>query len=467
MSSMQKRLYMHTIGCQMNVYDSQQIARLLKPLGYELVPAEDDADLIIVNTCSVREKAEQKAFSLLGRLAALKQKKPGMIIAVGGCVAQQAGRSIFSRAPHVDLVFGTQAVDRIAGLIKAVQDDRRARVDIAFQDDFRGGALTAGIPEAPAGPCRFVTIMRGCNNFCTYCIVPYVRGREVSRTPDEVLSEIRRLVRCGAREVTLLGQNVNSYGKNHGLCSFAELLEAVNGIDDLWRIRFTTSHPKDLSADLMRCFGRLEKLCPHIHLPFQAGSDRVLKRMNRRYTRDQYLEKIERLRDIRPDIALSADIIVGFPGETDEDFQQTLDLMRRVRYDSVFAFKYSDRPGVPAVDLDGKVDDAEKGARLTELLNLQKKITLSRHQALLGTLQPVLVEGPGKKQDAMGMQWTGRTPCNKVVNFTGCGSCNYTGTMPTLRIERAFAHSLRGELAQTCPADGRERSFQKCCSECA
>ena len=467
MSPVQKRLYIHTIGCQMNVYDSQQISRLLKPLGYELAPTEDDADLIIVNTCSVREKAEQKAFSLLGRLAALKKKKPGMIIAVGGCVAQQAGRSVFSKAPHVDLVFGTRAVDRIAGLIEAVQNDRRARLDISFQEASCGGSFPAETPEVPAGPCRFVTIMRGCDNFCTYCIVPHVRGREASRTPDEILSEIRRLVRCGAREITLLGQNVNSYGKKDGLCSFAELLEAVNGIDDLWRIRFTTSHPKDLSADLMRCFGRLEKLCPHIHLPFQAGSDRVLKRMNRKYTRDQYLEKIELLRDVCPNIALSSDIIVGFPGETDEDFRQTLDLMRRVQYDSVFAFKYSDRPGVPAVDLDGKVNDAEKGARLTELLDLQRKITLSRHQALLGTLQPVLVEGPGKKQDAAGMQWTGRTPCNKVVNFAGEGSSNYTGAMPIIRIEKAFAHSLRGELAQNCPADGREWSFQPCCSECA
>ena len=439
MSSMQKRLYMHTIGCQMNVYDSQQIARLLKPLGYELVPAEYDADLIIVNTCSVREKAEQKAFSLLGRLAALKQKKPGMIIAVGGCVAQQAGRSIFSRAPHVDLVFGTQAVDRIAGLIKAVQDDRRARVDIAFQDDFRGGALTAGIPEAPAGPCRFVTIMRGCNNFCTYCVVPYVRGREKSREPNEIIQEIKALAEDGCKEVTLLGQNVNSYGSNlEKKVTFAELLYEINKIDGIERIRFMTSHPKDLTDDLIKAIKECDKVCKHVHLPVQAGSNNILSRMNRKYTKEHYLNLVEKLKKAVPDIAITTDIIVGFPGETEEDFLETIDIVKKVQYDSAFTFLYSVREGTEAAKMENQVPDEVKHERFDKLLDVLYPIVLERNQQCIGKVFPVLVES------AENDKLTGRTEHFRLVHFKGSNAL--IGEIVNVRITNVKTFHMEGEF---------------------
>jgi len=453
-----KKLFIQTIGCQMNVYDSERIAGVLAPLNYETTAAIETADLIIVNTCAIRQKAEQKVFSFLGRLARVKQKNPQLIIGVGGCVAQQEGEKIFERVPFIDVVFGTHAIGRLAGMITRVEKKHCRLVDVALAaeidtfetlQDFRSdGKITS-----------FVTIMQGCDNYCTYCVVPYVRGTEASRHPDKIIQEIQDLVACGVREVTLLGQNVNSYGQKEGHGTFPQLLARINAIPDLIRIRFTTSHPKDLSTDLGQAFRELDKLCKHIHLPVQSGSDRVLKRMNRKYNRERYLAKVDELRQFCPDIAISSDFIVGFPGETDQDFKQTLDLIQKVGYDSLFVFKYSDRPSAPAVRFSDKISEKEKNKRLQILLELQDEITVKKHQALVGSTQEILVEGLSKKQapidspkpvqDRGRQQWTGRTLTNRIVNFEQAQHLqthnrNFTGRLVQVRIEKAYKHSLWG-----------------------
>jgi tRNA-2-methylthio-N6-dimethylallyladenosine synthase len=451
-----KSFFIHTIGCQMNVRDSERIAGGLAPLGYVPAPSAEDADLVVVNTCSVRAKAEQKAFSLLGQLAAVKARRPEVILAVAGCVAQQEGERIRERAPHVDLVLGTRAIHRLGELLRRLAVHPRPLVDVAMD----------GFPEETVGPpsgraagkvSRFVTIMRGCDNFCAYCVVPYVRGRESSRPPNAILQEIRTLCDAGVREVTLLGQNVNSYGAKEGICSFAQLLAQINAETDLARIRFTTSHPKDLTPELIRSFAALEKLCPHIHLPVQSGSNSILARMNRRYTREHYLDNVAKLRDSCGQIALTSDILVGFPGESRSDFEATLDLMQQVEFDSVFAFMYSDRPNTPARFFPGKVPEREKRERLQELLALQEHITSAKHRSLVGSMQEVLTEGFSKRPVAgsaargPGKQWTGRTPGNKIVHFCEAGPCAGAdlirpGRLVPVRIERALAHSLWGCL---------------------
>lgn len=447
-----KNLYIHTIGCQMNVYDSERIAGGLAPLGYRQVSEPESADLVILNTCAIREKAEQKVFSFLGRMAGLKRKNPELIIGVGGCVAQQEGRKILDRAPYLDLVFGTHAISRLPVLIQQVETRGGHRVDVVLSNTIQES------PTYPVSPnadqiSRFVTIMQGCDNYCTYCVVPYVRGTEMSRSPERILSEIQSFADSGIREVTLLGQNVNSYGKKEGLCDFSELLTRVNAIEGLLRIRFTTSHPKDLSSELIATFNRLDKLCKHIHLPVQSGSTRILSRMNRKYTRDMYLEKIDRLRDACPDIAVTSDIIVGFPGETPEDFEDTLSLIRRVAYDGLFAFMYSDRPNAPAADFPEKIPEAEKAERLQQVLGLQETITLEKNQSMLRSDQVVLVEGISQRmntfetsQDA-DPQWYGRTPGHKIVHFPEperLFASGNIGRLKTIRIEKAFSHSLWG-----------------------
>lgn len=455
----ERYLHINTIGCQMNVYDSERIASLMAADGYRLTDEIEAADLIVVNTCAIREKAEQKAFSFLGRLAALKRKKPELIIAAGGCVAQQEGERIFKRTPFVDLVFGTQAVGRLPDMVASVRDRRRRVVDVGMAEGPE--RFDAPLPEGrSAEVTRFVTIMQGCDNYCTYCVVPYVRGREASREPEDILSEICGLVDCGVREVTLLGQNVNSYGIKEGLCSFAELLRRIDGIEGLYRIRFTTSHPKDISSQLVEAFAEVPKLCGHIHLPVQSGSDAVLKRMNRKYTRADYLEKVEALRRTRPDIAITSDMIVGFPGETEADFEMTLDLMETVGFDGLFAFMYSDRPNAPAARFDRKVPDAEKERRLDILLKRQSGITHRKNLELVGTVQEVLVEGTSKRHDDDAnahveavAQWRGRTEGNKIINFTLNGADeagidgDLNGRMARVAIEEAFVHSLRGRGA--------------------
>jgi tRNA-2-methylthio-N6-dimethylallyladenosine synthase len=454
-----KRIHISTIGCQMNVYDANQIAGVLAPLGYTGTDDIESADLVVVNTCTIREKAEQKAFSFLGRLAKIKSANPSLIVAVGGCVAQQEGRAILKRMPHVDLVFGTHAIFHLPEMIRRIETTRCRLVDVRLSDTIEFDSPVAG-PLTDGQVSAFVTIMRGCDNHCTYCVVPHVRGREASRHPDRIVEEIRLRVGQGVREVILLGQNVNSYGNKEGLCSFAELLERVNGIAGLGRIRFTTSHPKDLSEDLIHAFGHLEKLCQHIHLPVQSGDDDVLKRMNRRYTRDGYLEKIARLRAQCPDMAITSDFIVGFPGETDRQFQSTLDLIATVRYDGLFAFMYSDRPQAPATAFSGKISEAVKKERLQALLGLQERITMEKHQAMVGRVGRVLVEGPSrgveavdKENAASPVRWTGRLPSNHIVHFSVPGNVPagkevLTGTFADIIIEGTHAHSLWGRLTR-------------------
>lgn len=457
-----KLLYIDTIGCQMNVYDSEQFVRSLRPLGYTLTLSLDRADLVIVNTCSIREKAEQKAFSFLGRLAILKRKNPDLIIGVGGCMAQQEGGRLPDKMPYLDFVFGTQAIGRLPKIVKEIELNRRPLVDIDYADGNGELELMATVPsiEDNKTPTRFVTIMRGCDNHCSYCVVPSVRGREASRNPEAILREIRNLVKSGVREITLLGQNVNSFGKKEGSCSFPDLLLRINDIEDLLRIRFTTSHPKDLSKNLINAFRNLDKLCKHIHLPVQSGSNSILRRMNRKYTRENYLEKIDQMRTVCPEISISTDIIVGFPGETSEDFNATLDLIKEVEYDSLFSFKYSDRPNAPASGFSGKVSEVEKKERLEAVINSGKKYAFKKNRALIGSTELILVEGISKKQrkSAAGFklndcQWSGRTSTNKIVNFTRergpySDDAISKGQMIPVRIDKAFVHSLSGTVAE-------------------
>ncbi len=455
---------MNTIGCQMNVYDSDRIAKGLRPLRYEITPHLEKADLIIVNTCAIREKAEQKVFSFLGRLAGLKRKKPDLIIGVGGCVAQQEGAKILERLPHLDLVFGTHAIHRLPDAVRTISSKKCRIVDIQMAEQINEPDFVANGCEA-GHVTRFVTIMQGCDNFCTYCVVPYVRGRESSRRPENIIREVRQLVESGVREITLLGQNVNSYGKKENLCTFAELLRRINDIDGLLRIRFTTSHPKDLSQELILAFNELDKLCHHIHLPIQSGSNRVLKMMNRKYTREIYLEKIDKLRNICPRIAITTDIIVGFPGETTTDFEKTLELMKTVEFDGLFAFQYSDRPNAAAVRLPGKISKEEIKERLQQVLKLQDHFTIRKNRALKGSTQTVLVEGFSKKQHQVNpsdkgqrLQWSGRTSTNKIVNFfknddENAGDQNMVGRLVDVKILKAFSHSLWGKTDSKEPTD--------------
>jgi tRNA-2-methylthio-N6-dimethylallyladenosine synthase len=452
---MPKRVFIKTMGCQMNVNDSDLMARALASAGYETIPTPKGADLILVNTCAIREKAEQKVYSFLGRLAALKAKNPGLLIAVAGCVAQNQGDAVFSRAPHVDLVLGTHETARLPELVRELSHGRRKITATRFNTLIP----ETPFPPAPGAPRKvsaFVTIMQGCDNFCAYCVVPYVRGREMSRTPEAVLGEARGLVSSGVREIVLLGQNVNSYGKKEGLPSFSRLLEKVAEIPGLLRLRFTTSHPKDLSPELVRAFAAIDKLCPHIHLPVQSGSDRVLKRMKRGTTRAEYIEKAAALREARPGIAITSDFIAGFPGETEEDFDLTLSLIETVGFDSVFAFQYSDRPVAPSSRFPDKVPEKEKARRLNRLLELAGNISRAKNEALVGVVEPVLVEGRGARDTG---QWTGRGPTNRVVNFDAKDAPpeDLTGRIVTVRVEKGLPHSLWGQVVP----GGSEGTFRR------
>ena len=435
-----KKVFIRTFGCQMNEYDSERMLALLKG---EYIPCREpkEADLILVNTCSVRKKAEEKVYGLVGRLKHLKRTRPEVIIGVCGCVAQQEGEQLLKRLPHVDLVLGPQAVYRLPEALEKIARGKGPVVDTRFHKDFRQPLI---LPELNGDrPVKaFVTIMQGCDNFCTYCVVPYTRGREISRPPEDILAEVECLVRQGVREITLLGQNVNSYGrKEKGFPSFAELLREVASVPGLWRLRFTTSHPKDLDEDLMRCFAEVPELCEHLHLPVQAGSNRVLKRMHRRYTREEYLSRVKKLREISPEIALTTDIIVGFPGETEEDFEQTLTLLEEVRFDEIFSFKYSDRPLARSTAFEDKVPEEEKARRLARVHALQDRITREINESYLGKVVEVLVEGKSPGNPAL---WTGRTRTNHVVNFSGPHGLK--GKLVRVLIEDCGQHSLRGRV---------------------
>ncbi len=440
MVTCEKYLYIRTFGCQMNVHDSEQMAALLRESGYRVTKEISEADLIIINTCSVREKAEQKAHSYLGRLRRLTQQKRGLIIGIAGCLAQQWGRDFLRKIPHLDFVLGTHNIDRLPEIVERIERTRERIV----ATDFRESVTSAGVCVLPQNGSlsAYVTIMQGCNNFCSYCIVPYLRGREESRRVDDIINEIQRLARHGIREVTLLGQNVNSYG--NGAASeggFPELLHMVNDIEGIDRIRFTTSHPKDLSEELMKCFASLEKLCEHIHLPVQSGSADILKRMNRGYSPSDYLEKVERLRNWCPDISITSDIIVGFPGESDEDFQKTIDLMEKVRFDNTFSFAYSDRPGIAAAVFQNKVSDEVKNHRLRLLQSVQNELTIQSNLRMVGREEDVFIEGASRNRKT---DMTGRTRNNKIVNVPG--EVTLKGTFVNTRITKAYAHSLRGRI---------------------
>lgn len=434
-----KKLYIETFGCQMNVNDSETMFSLLKDLDYEPTEAPDGADLVILNTCCIRAKAEQKVFSELGRLKRLKRGGRKVLLGVGGCIAQQEGEKLLKRVPFLDLVFGTHSLHLLPEMVRAAEKgERLSRND--FLDPETRLDLFPG-RDADGGVTRFVTVMQGCDNFCSYCIVPYVRGREVSRRSEDILREIRDLAARGVREVTLLGQNVNSYGlKSPDEPDFAGLLRLVAKVDGIERIRFTTSHPKDISPSLITCFAELDKLCSHIHLPAQSGSDRMLELMNRGYTRREYLDKIEALKQARPGIHVTGDMIVGFPGESEEDFLMTLSLMEEVGYADLFSFVFSARPETAAASLPDNLTRREKQERLDRLQAMQRRMTLERSKSLVGTVQDVLVEGTSKQ----GGQLFGRTSGNRIVNFPADPSL--IGAMVQVRIVEAFPNSLLGEL---------------------
>ena len=443
----QKRVYIETYGCQMNEQDSERMLRILEGYDYSETKEAKEADLVLINTCSVREKPEHKVYSALGRFKELKEEK-ATIIGVAGCVAQQEGERLLDRIPYLDMVIGTHAIPALPKLLQKVEVFGQRVCEIGFDPD--GEYLKTPLPQRPpvVGSIRsvkvksYITIMQGCDHFCSFCIVPYVRGREKSRSSQEIIEEVRCLTQMGIKEVCLLGQNVNGYGKGlEGEISFPELLSRINGIDGLQRIRFTTSHPRDLSEELIQAFSKLPKLCEHIHLPFQSGSNKILKSMHRDYTKESYLEKIGRLRERCPSVAITADVIVGFPGEEEDDFNQTLDLIHRVQFDDLFSFKYSPRKGTRAAQIQDQVNEKVKQDRLAKLQGIQKEITLQKNQALVGCIDETLVEGQSKQSDR---DVTGRTRSNKIVNFEG--DLGLAGELVPVRITKAYPHSLRGEI---------------------
>lgn len=429
-----------TFGCQMNFHDSEKLAAMLQQMNYLETEEKEKADLIIVNTCCVRENAELKVYGNLGELKHLKEKNPDLILAVCGCMMQQKHvvEKIRKSYPFVDLVFGTHNLHRFPELLANAQCMEGLLVEVWDNEE----AITEDLPvERRYSSKAFVNIMYGCNNFCSYCIVPYTRGRERSREPEKIVEEIRELAAHGTLEVTLLGQNVNSYGKTlENEMDFADLLVLINEIPGIERIRFMTSHPADFSHKLMDAMAHLDKVCNHIHLPVQAGNNKVLKEMNRKYTREVYLDKVKRLKEKIPGIAITTDIIVGFPGETDEDFEDTLDLVREVGYDSAFTFLYSIRTGTPAAKMENQVAEEDKMRRFRKLVDTVNQVGLNNNLMVIGQTLPVLVEGPSKNNPN---RLTGRTETHKLVNFEG--RQEWIGTIVPVTITDAKTFSLLGE----------------------
>ena len=440
---MAKKLFIRTFGCQMNEYDSDKMADVLAA-SEDIVKTDtpEDADIILFNTCSVREKAQERVFHDLGRVRLLKQAKPGLIIGVGGCVASQEGEAIVARAPYVDVVFGPQTLHRLPQLIAEKRRIGKSQVDISFPEIEKFDHLP---PAKVEGGAAFVSIMEGCSKFCTYCIVPYTRGEEVSRPFDDVLTEVAGLAAQGVGEVTLLGQNVNAYrgamAGSEEKADLALLIEYIAEIPGIERIRYTTSHPRELSQRLIDVYAKTPKLVSHLHLPVQSGSDRVLAAMKRGYTALEFKSLVRKLRAARPDLSLSSDFIVGFPGETAEDFEKTMKLIEDVCFDASFSFIYSPRPGTPAAEL---ADDTPAEVKLERLQRLQQRIdALAQEvsQAMVGSVQRVLVEGLSKKDER---ELAGRTDNNRIVNFEG--QTRLTGRFVDVRITAALPHSLRGEI---------------------
>ncbi|HNV08104.1 MAG: tRNA (N6-isopentenyl adenosine(37)-C2)-methylthiotransferase MiaB [Dokdonella sp.] len=440
---MSGKLYIKTHGCQMNEYDSAKMADVLGAAhGLELTEDEAEADVILINTCSIREKAQEKVFSQLGRWKELKQHKASVVIGVGGCVASQEGEAIVRRAPHVDLVFGPQTLHRLPEMIEARRSSGKPQVDISFPEIEKFDRL----PEPRAeGPTAFVSIMEGCSKYCSFCIVPYTRGEEISRPFDDVLAEIAQLADQGVREVTLLGQNVNAYrGPMHGggTADLGLLIHALAEIDGIGRIRFTTSHPMEFGDSLIAAYANVPKLANFLHLPVQSGSDRILAAMKRGYTTLEFKQRIRKLRAVRPDICISSDFIVGFPGETDEDFEKTMKLVEDVGFDQSFSFIYSARPGTPAASLADETPADTKQARLQRLQALLNEHGRQINEGMLGSTQRVLVEGPSRRDAS---ELTGRTENMRKVNFAG--DLRMAGQFVDVLITEVMSNSLRGRVS--------------------
>ncbi len=459
---MTKKYHIWTSGCQMNVHDSEKMSGIFSESGCSQSDDINNADVIVLNTCSIRDKAEQKFYSKLGRLRKIKEKRPELKVAVAGCIAQQKGDTLFKNFPYVDFVFGPNNIDNLQSWIESSDVERRtlddkknktldARRSTAIQDnpDYHNKLL----PVKREGQVRaWVSIMYGCDNFCAYCVVPYTRGRERSRPIRDIRHELIGLASEGFKEVTLLGQNVNSYGKKlNDNIDFPDLLKELHEVDGITRIRFVTSHPKDLSDKLIQTMKDFPKLCNHIHLPLQAGSDKVLSLMNRRYTYGDYKEKVNMLKQAIPDIAITSDIIVGFPGEDDGDFKMTLNALKEIQYDGLFAFKYSKRPDTKALDLPDHISEDIKSVRLDKVLKLQEEITFDKNIKLEGEILEVLVEGVSESDKS---RMTGRTGNNKIVNFNGTEED--IGNLVTIKILKAMQHSLFGERVQ----ESRVHGFQ-------
>jgi tRNA-2-methylthio-N6-dimethylallyladenosine synthase len=439
---MPQKLYIETHGCQMNEYDSSSMVNLLRHSHkVEITKNPQEADILLLNTCSIRERAQEKVFSQLGEWRSLKNAKPGLIIGVGGCVASQEGANIRKRAPYVDIVFGPQTLHRLPALLNEVMNNGKAAVDVSFPEIEKFDRL----PEPRAEGVRaFVSIMEGCSKYCSFCVVPYTRGEEISRPFDDVLAEIVCLAQQGIREVTLLGQNVNDYRGNKfegGIADLAELIYYTAEIDGIERIRFSTSHPLAFSDRLIQAYAEIPKLANHLHLPVQSGSDRILALMKRGYTALEYKSKIRKLRKVRPDISLTSDFIIGFPGETEKDFMATMNLIQDVGFDHSFSFIYSKRPGTPAAEL---ADDVTPEIKKQRLHILQERLVMQGQKisdAMIGTVQQVLVDGPSRKNPD---ELTGRTENNRIVNFAG--DAHATGQFAAVKIYAALRTSLRGEL---------------------
>jgi tRNA-2-methylthio-N6-dimethylallyladenosine synthase len=435
-----KLFHIITFGCQMNEHDSERMTGILEAQGFSSAPDAGQADMIILNTCSIREKAEQKFYSELGRLKRLKDERPGLKIAVAGCIAQQEGLKILSRAPYVDMVFGTSDIAKLSEIVGKKDIWSAPVVDTSGDPQYH----LKYVPSSRVDRLKaWVSIMYGCDNFCTYCVVPYLRGRERSRPVDDIVNEVRELAQKRYMEITLLGQNVNSYGK--GLetgADFPSLLRRLNEIPGIERIRFVTSHPRDLSDGLITAIHDLPKVCEALHLPIQSGSNTILHAMNRRYTREEYLDKVKKLRHVVPDIALTTDIIVGFPGESHQDFEMTMQLLGEVRYDAIFAFKYSERPGTAALKLSGHLPDTVKEERLAQVLVLQKAISVENGRKQIGTIKEVLLDGYSKK----GGNLVGRTRGSKVVNVDA--PADRIGSLAHVKITASGINALTGQLCE-------------------
>ena len=415
MADMNGRKYCKLIvyGCQGNVSDGERMAGQLKAIGYDRTEDMEQADLILINTCCVRETAEDKVYGKIGEIKALKRRKPDLILGIAGCMAQKEGEALIKRAPHIDFVLGTSKVHSLSQTVRRIEAERGHVVDVTLTETelpdeseapvLRDGKLSAWVP-----------IMYGCNNFCTYCIVPYVRGRERSRLPEDILREVEQAVKAGYKEVTLLGQNVNSYGKDHKQADFAELLAMVDKVEGIERVRFMTSHPKDLSDKVIEAMAQGKHLCEHIHLPVQHGSSKILKAMNRVYTAEAYKDLVKRIRAAMPEVSLTTDLIVGFPGETEEDFEELLTFLKEIRYDAAYTFIYSKRSGTPAAEMAEQVPEDVKKARLQKLMEVQNEISLEINKSLQGKTMEVMVEGPSKNDETV---WMGHTRSNKIVLF--------------------------------------------------